>query len=326
MNIPRRLFLKHAGAAAALTTVHRAWADNYPSRPIKLLVSSAPGGVHDVIGRLWADRLHDALGTIVVENQGTAGGAILRAIRSPPDGYTLFLGSSGTHVLEPLIRAHIDYDPLNSFEAVSIFSKATTSVAVSSASPFHSLKELIGFARANPGKLSYAYAGVGAISNVAGEMFKGLAGGLVIEPVAYRGMGPAQFDVMSNQVPLFFPNVTGQVVGLHESGSIRILSVNSQTRLEMLPSIPTSIEEGVNDMIAETFFGIFAPKGLAIDVAQKINKATDDAFRDAVYREKLRKDGFQVLSGIAADSTKAFIIEETRRWAPIIKAAGITAD
>ena len=177
MNNRRRYFLKVAGAGAAMSSFHRAWADDYPSRSIKLLVSSAPGGVHDVIGRLWAERLYDSLGTIVVENQGTAGGAIGRALRAQPDGYTLFLGSSGTHVLEPLIRSHIDYDPLNSFEAVSIFSKATTSVAVSSASPFHSLKELIGFARANPGKLSYAFAGVGAISNVAGEMFKRLAGG-----------------------------------------------------------------------------------------------------------------------------------------------------
>ena len=139
-------------------------------------------------------------------------------------------------------------------------------------------------------------------------------------------MGPAQLDVMGNQVPLFFPNVTRQVVSLHESGRIRLLSINSARRLEMLPEIPTSIEEGVSDMVAETFFGIFAPKGLAIEIAKKINKATDDAFRDPEFRKKLRDGGFEVLSGIGTDNTRGFIVEETQRWAPIIKAAGIASD
>lgn len=295
---------------------------------IRLIVPSTPGGVHDVIGRLWAERLAPALGPIVVENQGGAGGSIgvAEAARAPKDGLTLLLGSNSTHILNPLIMKSTRYDPVNDFEVVSVFATTSTSVAVSGAAPWKSLRELADAAKASPGKLSYAHGGVGAISHVTGEMFKRLAGGLVIEPVPYRGMGPAQADVMSNQAPLFFPNVTGQVVALGESGHLRILAVNSATRHKSLPAVPTAIEAGVAGMIAESFFAIFAPAGLPADIAARINAATDRAFNDESFRKKLDAGGFEPVAGIGPDRTKAYLKVEMDRWSPIVKAVGISVD
>jgi tripartite-type tricarboxylate transporter receptor subunit TctC len=190
--------------------------DRYPNRPIKLVVASAPGGVHDVIGRLWADALKSALGTIVVDNRGGGGGiiGINEAARGAPDGYTLLLGSNSTHILIPLIAKQPGFDPIKDFELATVFSITSTAIAVYPGSPFRTLKDLIDSAKGNPGTLSYAHAGVGAISHVAGEMFKQLAGGLDVLPVPYKGMGPAQMDVVNGTVSLFVPNVTGAAAGI----------------------------------------------------------------------------------------------------------------
>src|SRR5262245_35822591 len=163
----------------------------YPSRPIRLVVSSAAGGVHDVIGRLWANKLKAALGTIVIDNRGGAGGTlgVGEVARAQADGYTLLLGSNSTHILHPLIARQPIYDAIRDFEVASIFAVTASSVAVHPAAPARTLTELIAHAKANPGKLSYAHAGVGSVSHVASEMFKQLAGGLDIFPVPYKGMG-----------------------------------------------------------------------------------------------------------------------------------------
>ena len=300
----------------------------YPSAPIKLIVPSTPGGVHDVIGRLWAERLTPLLGTIVVENQGGAGGAIGvgDAARAPADGYTLLLGSNSTHILNPLIMKSVRYDPFRDFDVVSVFATTSTSVAVSASSPWRTPGELIDDARANPGKFSYAHGGVGAISHVTGELFKSLAGGLAITPVPYKGMGPAQADVMGAQVPLFFPNVTGQVASLDRNGNIRVLAVNSATRHKSLPAVPTAIEAGVPGMIAESFFAIFAPAGLPADILARINAETGRAFADPQFREKLAAGGFDPVAGIGPDRTKDYVRREFERWAPLVKSLGVALE
>ena len=181
--------------------------ETYPSRPIRLIVSSAAGGVHDVIGRLWANKLKATLGTIVIDNRGGAGGTlgVGEVARAQADGYTLLLGSNSTHILHPLVAKHPVYDAIKDFEVAAIFAVTANSVAVHPAAPARTLAELIAYAKANPGKLNYAHAGVGSISHVASEMFKQLAGGLDIQPVPYKGMGPAQADVISGTVSMFVP-------------------------------------------------------------------------------------------------------------------------
>ena len=163
--------------------------ESYPSRPIRLVIPSVPGGVHEVIGRLWAERVKAILGTIVIDNRGGGGGVIGAndVAHSLPDGYSILLGSTFTQVLSPAAMAQPPYDPMMSFTGVSVFSFSSTSIVVNPTAPVHSLKELIAYAKANPGKLSYGSAGNGSITNMAGELFKRLGGGLYIRAHSLQG-------------------------------------------------------------------------------------------------------------------------------------------
>lgn len=299
--------------------------DRYPARPIRLVVASAPGGVHDVVARLWSDQLKGTLGTIVIDNRGGAGGTIgvIEAARAQPDGYTLLLGSNSTHILQPLVGKQPGFDPVKDFDPVSIFSITSTAIAVHPSAPTQTLRQLIEAAKAAPGKLSYAHAGVGAISHVAGEMFKQLAGGLDILPVPYRGMGPAQSDVVGGTVSMFFPNITGQVIGLHQSGRIRILALNAPSRHPGLPGIPTAIEAGLPGMITQNFFGIFAPVGTPRAILDRVNELTQTALGEREFQQRLNSGGFEPMSGFGPDRSRTFLRDEYVRWQKVIKSAGI---
>jgi tripartite-type tricarboxylate transporter receptor subunit TctC len=319
------LALVTAGALA--TTLSDAPAqERYPNRPIRLVVASAPGGVHDVIARLWADGLKSSLGTVVVDNRGGGGGIIgvVEAARAPSDGYTLLLGSNSTHILVPLIAKQPGFDPIKDFELATIFSITATAIAVHPGSPYRSLKELIDAAKSNPGKLSFAHAGVGAISHVAGEMFKQLAGGLNVLPVPYKGMGPAQMDVVNGTVSMFVPNITGAVVGLHNGNKIRILAVNAPTRHGSLPEIPTAIEAGLPGMITQNFFGIYAPAGTPKAVLDRVNEATQQALADKDFQDRLSKAAFDPVPGLGPDKAKSYMADEFARWRTVVEAAGIS--
>ncbi len=299
--------------------------ERYPNRPIRLVVSSSAGGVHDVIGRLWANKLKRALGTIVIDNRGGAGGTlgVGEVARAQPDGYTLLLGSNSTHILHPLIAKQPVFDSIRDFEVVSIFAVTAPSIAVYPAAPARTLQELIAYAKANPGKLNYAHAGVGSISHVASEMFKQLAGGLDIFPVPYKGMGPAQADVISGNVVMFLPNITGQVIELHRTGRIRILAVGAPARHPALPEIPTAVESGVAGMIAQNFFGIFGPAGMPKPIVGRLNETTQAALADKDFGETLSAAGFEPLPGLSAEQAKAFIKDEYVRWQAVVRAAGL---
>ena len=237
--------------------------DRYPARPIRLVIPSVPAGVHDVIGRIWAERVKPQLGTIVVDNRGGGGGLIGAndVAHSPPDGYSILLGSTSTHVLLTPVMANPPYDPVKDFAAVAVFAYSSTSVVINPSVPVRTLKELIDYAKANPGKLSYGSAGNGSITNLAGELFKLRAGGLDIVHVPYKGIGQGVTDLIGGQIPMFSANATAQILDLHRAGKVHILSVNSQTRIRSAPDIPTSIEAGLPGMVAQTTFGIFAPAG-----------------------------------------------------------------
>lgn len=329
MKHPRRHFLRLLSGAVALPAVARmARAQTYPSRPIRLIVASAPGGVHDVAARLWADGLKTSLGTIVVDNRGGGGGTIglVEAARSPADGYTLFLGSNSTNILVPLISKRPGVDPNKDFDPITVFSITSTAIAVHPGSPIRSLKDLIDAAKANPGKLSFAHAGVGAISHVAGEMFKQLAGGLSILPVPYRGMGPAQMDVVNGTVTMFVPNITGPVIALHNGGKIRILSVNAPRRHAGLPDIPTAAEAGLPGMITQNFFGIFAPAGTPRAVLDQVSEFTQLALADKDFQQRLAEAAFDPVPGLGPERSRAYVAEEFARWQKVVEAAGIKAE
>jgi tripartite-type tricarboxylate transporter receptor subunit TctC len=296
----------------------------YPERPVTLVVPSPPGGVHDVIGRVWAEKLRPHLGTIVVENRGGAGAMIgaTDVARAKADGYTLLLGSTTTQVLITPLLAKPPFEPFRDFITIAAFAASSTSVAVAPTLPVHSLKELIDYVKANPGKLSYGSTGNGSITHLTGELFKKLAGGLDIVHVPYKGIGPALNDLVSGHIPMLTPNATGQIPQLNETGKLRLLSVNSAQRLDVLPNVPTSTEAGLEGMIAQTTFAIFAPAGTPKEIIEKISGLTQTVMAEREFQSQLIKIGFEPLVGLGPDKSDQLFREEAVRWVPIIKSIG----
>ena len=296
---------------------------DYPNRPIRLVSPSPPAGVHDVIGRLWADRIKPYLGAVVVENKPGAGTLIgaREVARADPDGYTLLIGSTSSHIIAPVLAAHTMFDPLRDLATIAIISSSATSIAVHPSEPAGTLKELIEYAKANPGKLSYGSAGIGSMSQMSGELFKQLAGGLNILHVPYRGAGPSIADLISGHIPIATPNATGQVLDLHKNGKIRVLAINAQARLKAAPDIPTAIEQGLYGMTAEFFCGIFAPANTPKAIIDRVNQATQKLLREEDFQSKLRGMGYEVVLDSGPDRSDAFIREEQKRWTPIVRAS-----
>jgi tripartite-type tricarboxylate transporter receptor subunit TctC len=297
----------------------------YPDRPIKLIVPFAPGGVVDAVGRLWAEKIKTHLGTVVIENQGGAGGVIgaQEVARAAPDGYTLLLGNTSTQVLGPLTMAKPPYDTVKDFVPISIIAISATSIIVHPSVPAKTLKELIAYAKANPNKLSYGSAGAGTLTNLTGEMFKHQTGISDIVHVPYKGAGPGITDLVSGHIPMMTPNITGQLLELHNSGKIRILAVTSPARLKGAPDIPTAMESGMPDMIAQLFTGLFAPAGTPKPIIDKIARANIAATADKDFQANLVKSGFEPVTDSDPEKTRKFVSEELQRWPPVLKAAGM---
>ena len=295
--------------------------DRYPTRPIRLVIPSVPAGVHDVIGRVLAERIKPQLGAIVIDNRGGGGGLIGAndVAHAPPDGYSILLGSTTTHVLLTPVMTNPPYDPVKDFSAVAVFAYSSTSIVANASLPVRTLGELIAYAEANPGKLSYGSAGNGSITNLAGELFKLRAGGLDIVHVPYKGIGQAVTDLIGGQIPLISANATAQILELHRAGKAQILSVNSQMRMRGAPEIPTSIETGLPDMVAQTTFGIFAPAGTPRPILDRLNAATQDAMSDAAFQAELVRLGFEPVLGIGPDKAAGVFRDELARWTPILK-------
>jgi tripartite-type tricarboxylate transporter receptor subunit TctC len=295
--------------------------DRYPTRPIRLVIPSVPAGVHDVIGRILAERVKPQLGAIVIDYRGGGGGLIGAndVAHAQPDGYSILLGSTTTHVLLTPVMANPPYDPVKDFSAITVFAYSSTSIVANASLPVRTLGELIAYAKANPGKLSYASAGNGSITNLAGELFKLRAGGLDIVHVPYKGIGQAVTDLIGGQIPLISANATAQILELHRAGKAQILSVNSQMRMMGAPDIPTSIEAGLPDMVAQTTFGIFAPAGTPRPILDRLNAAFQETMSEAAFQAELVRLGFEPVLGIGPDKAAGVFRDELARWTPILK-------
>jgi tripartite-type tricarboxylate transporter receptor subunit TctC len=317
----RREALK-LGLAAALPTVllpQSAWA--FPDRPIKLMVPFSAGGVNDVVGRQWADRMKNLLGTVYVENQGGATGTIATAevARAPADGHTLILGSTSTMVLNPMTMAKVPYNPVKDFVPIALLAVSTTSIAVNASVPAKTLQEFIAYAKANSGKLSYGSAGTGTMSNLAGELFKQLTGLKDLVHVPYKGAGPGIADLVSGHIPAMSPNITGQLLELHRNGKIRILAVNGTERLKAAPDIPTAIEQGVQGMIGLLAIGLFAPAATPQPIVDQIAEANRRAMADPEFQKVFDKAGLEFVADSNTEKTRRFLQEEEKRWGPVVK-------
>lgn len=323
----RRDFLI-GGLATAQWTPLRALAQSapqppFPTRPIHIVVPSSAGGVHDVIARIWADRIKTALGAVVVENRGGGGASIALnyVAQSQPDGYVLLLGSTSTLVLREG-SANRAYDAIKDITPATIVATTSTSIAVTPSLPVTTVGELIAYAKAHPGKLTYGSAGVGAITHVTVEQFKQRAGGLNMLHVPYKGVAPALNDLMSGEISVVFPNVTSQVIALHRSGKLRLLAVNAPARLAAIADIPTAIESGLPDFVSQTFFGIFAPAATAKAVLQKINAATQQEWADPQFQKRLMDAGFEPMLGYGPVEAEQYLAQEFARWNPIVQSLG----
>jgi tripartite-type tricarboxylate transporter receptor subunit TctC len=319
----RRNVLMLGLLAASLATPALAQSP-YPSRPVRLVIPSVPAGVHDVIGRTWAEKVKPMFGTIVIDNRGGGGGVIGAndVAHSAPDGTSILLGSTTTHVLVTPVMANPPYDPVRDFSAVSVFAYSSTSVVVHPSVPARTLAELIAYAKANPGKLTYGSAGNGSITNLAGELFKARAGALDIVHVPYKGIGQGIGDLIGGQIQMFSANATAQILDLHRAGKVRILSVNSATRIRSAPEIPTSIEAGLPGMVAQTTFGIFAPAGTPRPMLDRLNEVTQQAMADPAFQGELLRLGFEPVLGVGPDKAAGVFQDELVRWTPILKTVG----
>ena len=329
MKLPRRSFLHLVACAAVSPTVSRtSWAQAYPTRPVRLVVPFPPGGGYDAVGRPWADKIKPLLGTVVVENIGGGGSSLGAAVaaRARPDGYTLLLGGSSTHITEALLKRRPLYDPIKDLQPISMVVVSAFAIAVHPAVPARTLKEFIDYAKANPGKLSYGHAGIGSLNHLTGEMLKSLTATPGIVQVPYRGTGPATSDTIAGQVQIVTPAVTGQLLEFHRTGKLRILAVTSPKRLVAAPDIPTALEAGVPGMISQQSIGLLAPTGTPQTIIDQIAQATRTCLADGAFQQMLIESGFQPDTHSTPEKFRRFIEEDLARWAPLIKSMGLKID
>jgi tripartite-type tricarboxylate transporter receptor subunit TctC len=329
MKLHRRAVLRLAAAAAALAGVPRlAMADTYPTRPIRLVLPFPPGGVFDIVGRPWADKMSRILGTVFVENQPGAGGSLAAAAvaHAEPDGYTIFLGSSSIHLAELILRDHPLLDPMKDLTPVSMVAITGFAIAVNPAVPAQTLMELVAYIKANPGKLSYGSAGAGTMNHLCGELLKSLAGITDLPHVPYRGAGPALADAIAGQIPMIIPAMTGQVLEFHRTGKLRLLAITNPARLPVAPEIPTAVEAGVPGLVAQQVLGLFAPSGTSKDIVRQIAEANGTVMADKAYQQSLVDQAVIPVTDWAPDQFNRFMADEVARWTPLVQTIGVRLD
>ncbi|MFL5058868.1 MAG: Bug family tripartite tricarboxylate transporter substrate binding protein [Xanthobacteraceae bacterium] len=329
MNLSRRQCLHlAAGAAALLIPRTPTWAQGYPTRAIRLVIPFPPGGAFDAVGRPWADRVKSLLGTVVIENIGGGGSSLGAAAvaRARPDGYTILLGGTQTHVNEALLKARPLYDPVKDLDPIAGVAANVLCIGVHPAVPARTLKELITYAKANPGKLSYGHSGIGSIQHLTGELFKSLVGTPDIVQVPYRGTGPVITDLVSGQIPIGLPGVTGQVIELHRSGKMRVLAVTSPTRLAAAPELPTAVELGLPDLTVRGSIGLFAPAGTPSEIIEQIAQASRKAVAEPAYQQLLIDAGIEPTLDSSPGKFRQSLAADVALWTPVVKALALKID
>ena len=323
MNRRKLMTMGLAGLSASVLSPIAAFAQSrYPDRPIRVIVPFSAGGATDVVGRLWADRVRGALGTVVIENKASGGGALgaSEVARAQPDGYTLLFGNTSTQVLLPVLMSPPLYDPIKDFAAIYILCLSPTVIVVHPSVPAHTLAELIAYAKANPGRLSYGSAGAGTLTNLAGELFKQLIGAPDIVHIPYKGSAPGLTDLASGHIPMMTPNIGGPLIDFHRAGKVRILAVAAEERLRAAPDIPTAIEAGLPGMVAANLNGLFAPAGVAPAIVDQIAQATRKLMADEAFGRLLVASGFEPTAQSGPAQAQRLVAEELARWTPIMRA------
>ena len=325
MKLRRRNFLHLAVGAAALLAVSRiAWAQAYPSRPVRLIVGFPPGGTGDIIARLMGQWLSERLGQpFIVENRPGAGTNIATeaVVRAPADGYTLLLVNASSAINATLYEK-LSFNFIRDIAPVAGIIRVSNVVVVNPSVPAKTLPELIAYVKAAPGKINMASGGNGAPSHIAGELFKMMAGVNIVH-VPYRGGGPALTDLLAGQVQVYFSPLPAAIEYIR-TGKLRALAVTAATRSDALPDIPT-VSEFVRGYEASTWFGVGAPKSTPGEVVDKLNKEINAGLADPNMKARLADLGGIPMQMIPAEFGK-FIADETEKWAKVIQFAGLKVD
>jgi tripartite-type tricarboxylate transporter receptor subunit TctC len=312
--------------AAGLTLSTAAFAQEYPTKSIRIVVPFPPGGFSDVFSRIIGAKMHESWGQqVVVDNRPGAGGNIGADIvaKSPPDGYTLVMGTIGTHAINATLFSRLPYDPIRDFAPVAFVVGADGLLVVHPSLPVKSTKELIALARNKPGALTYASAGAGTTSHLAGELFKSMTKADITH-VPYKGNVPAITDLLSGQTTMLFatlPTVLPQV----QANRLRPLAVLGSTRSAALPAMPTLAEAGLKGFEVSNWTGVFAPAGTPAAVVTKLNAEIVRVMRLPEVQERLPKQGLTFTPG-SPQQFAAFVKSEKDKWGALVRAIGAKVD
>ncbi|HEY6256290.1 MAG TPA: tripartite tricarboxylate transporter substrate binding protein [Xanthobacteraceae bacterium] len=315
-----------AGIAAALAAAVSANADDYPSRPITLVVPYAAGGGNDVMARVVAEKMSVTLRQqIVIENRAGAGGsnATRQVARSAPDGYTLVLGGTGTLGVNPTLYSNVGYDPRKDFAPVGLIGTSALIVLVHPGLPAHSIRELIDLAKQEPGKLNYASAGVGSGIHLGTVLFEQMAD-IKLTHVPYRGSAPALTDLMGGHVAIYFSSLP-PAIGLARDGRVRALAVTGAKRSDVFPELPTVAEAELPGYESVLHYGIVAPAGTPRPIIDKLNAAMREALDAPDTKERMATDGTEPLPS-TPDQYAVDIDREETKWSAIVKKSGAKAE
>jgi len=319
-------FRTHLLTIAALLIATAAHAQSYPTRPITLIVPTAPGGTTDIAARMVAEPLGKALGqTVIVDNRGGASGAIAAVAvkRAEPDGYTLLMQYSGYHVITPNVNKQPAQWEQKDLQAVANVLAAPQVIVVRAGLPVKTLAELIAYAKANPGKLSYASSGNGSLQHVTGAMLEQQAG-IQMTHVPYKGTGPALQDLLGSQVDLTFGTPPPFMQHI-QSGSLRALAVTGKTRLASLPNVPTATEAGLPKLDATSWFAVFAPAHTPKPIVARLSSELSKLMATPAFQQKAAEQGASA-NYMGPDQLADYSKTELARWADVVKASKIEAD
>lgn len=304
------------GAAPALAQ------NPYPSKPINMIVPFSAGGTTDILARVVGQALTVELGqSVIIDNRPGAGGNIggLAASRAPADGYTLFMGTVGTHAINAALYSKMPFDPIKDFAPLSRVANVPNLLVAHPSQPFKTVQEMIAYAKANPGKLNFGSSGSGSSIHLSGELFKSMTGVDMVH-VPYKGSAPAVTDLLGNQIAIMFDNMPSAIQHVR-SGKLRPIAVTTAKRSPELPDVPTVAEAGVPGYEATSWFGLWVPAKTPVDIQKKLHAAIAKVLKDPAVIKKINDQGGEVVIDSQEGFAK-FIDAEAKKWGKVVKDSG----
>jgi tripartite-type tricarboxylate transporter receptor subunit TctC len=316
-------------AAVALFPALSLAQSGYPSRPVRMIIPFAPGGASDFVGRIMQPKMSERLGQqVVVENRGGAAGNIglEAAAKSDPDGYTIFLGNIGTIAINAAVFRSLNIKPQSDFIAVTEVVDVPGVLIANAAFPPNTVKELVDYAKANPGKLNYGSPGSGSQNRLEMEMFRQAAGGMDMVHIPYKGgAGPAVTGLMAGETQLMFTTAPS-ALGFIKGGRLKVLAVTSARRVAALPDVPTMVESGFPRSVTGSWQGVFVPKGTPPQVVDKLFTVTREVMKTQDVIQRLASGGVDVVLSDSPRAFAQFVASEAERWGKVAREVGATVD